>query len=338
MTPSRRLRSLGLGLIAATGLAASAHAAPGYAVVDRIAIPDGGFDYASFDSVHRRLYVSRADGVTAIDVDSKAVTGKLAGAGRTHESLVLDGGATLLVTDSTSNSAHLIDAMSGKALGEIPAGKKPDAAVLDPATGLAVIMNGASGDLTLVDAASHKTVGSIAVGGALEFAAPTDGGKLYVNIEDQNQIVAVDLKARKVVGRYPLKGCDEPSGLAYAPGTGVLISACSNNVAKVIRASDGADLATLAIGKGPDAVIYDAQRKLAFIPCGRDGVLEVVAVKSASDIKIVATIKTQPGARTGALDPKTGKLYLPTAKYNLAAGGRPTPTPGTFEVLVVAPN
>ena len=337
MTPSRPLRCLGLGLIAAAGLAACAHAGPSYAVVDRIAIPDGGFDYASFDPVHRRLYVSRANGVTAIDVDSKTVTGQLAAAGRTHESLVLDGGATLLVTDSSSGSAHLIDALSGKALGEIPAGKKPDAAVLDADTGLAVVMNGVSGDLTLVDATSHKAVGSIPVGGGLEFAASVGGGKLYVNIEDQNQIVAVDLKARKVIARYPLKGCDGPTGVAYAPEAGVLISACDNKVAKVIRASDGADLATLAIGKGPDAVIYDAERKLAFIPCGRDGVLSVVAINGASDIKVVATIKTQPGARTGALDPKTGKLYLPTAQYTLV-GGRPTTTPGTFEVLVVAPN
>ncbi len=338
MSPNRHMTSLVLGLLAAAGLAATALAAPGYALVDRIAIPDGGFDYASFDPVHRRLYVSRADGVTAIDVDSKTVTGQLTRAGRTHESLLVDGGANLLVTDSTSNSAHLVDAATGKVLVDIPTGKKPDAAVLDPSTGLAVVMNGASGDLTLIDLAARKAVGTIAVGGALEFAAPVGGGKLYVNIEDQGQIVAVDLKTRKVIGRYPLKGCEEPSGLAYAKNAGVMIAACSNNVAKVIRASDGADLATLAIGKGPDAVIYDAERKLAFIPCGRDGVLEVIAVNSASDIKVVGKVTTQPGARTGALDPKTGKLYLPTAKYTLAAGGRPLTTPGTFEVLVVAPN
>lgn len=334
---SSRLCALALGLLAASALSAAAHAAPAYALTDRIAIPDGGFDYASFDSARRRLYVSRADGVTAIDVDSKTVTGKLAAAGRTHEPLLVSGGAELLVTDSTSSSAHLIDAATGKAIAEIPAGKKPDAAVLDPATGLAVVANGASGDLTLIDVSARKAVGTVAIGGALEFMAPVGGGKLYVNVEDKGEIVAVDLKARKVIGHYPMKGCEEPSGLAYGDKAGVLIAACGNNVAKVIDAKTGADLASLAIGKGPDAVIYDAERQLAFIPCGRDGVLEVIAVKGRKDVAVIGKVTTQPGARTGALDPKTGKLYLPTAKYTLT-GGRPTTTPGSFEVLVVSPQ
>ncbi|QUD88792.1 YncE family protein [Phenylobacterium montanum] len=338
MKSSPRLGALTAGLLAATSLAAVAHAAPGYAVTDRISIPDGGFDYASFDPVKHRVYVARADGVTAIDAESKAVTGKLTAAGRTHEPLVVNGGAELLVTDSTSNSAHLIDATTGKAIADIPTGKKPDAAVLDPATGLAVVANGASGDLTLIDVATRKATGSIAVGGGLEFMAPVGGGKLFVNVEDKNELVAVDLKSRKVLGRYPLKGCDGPTGLAYADKAGVVISACANNVAKVIDAKTGADLATLAIGKGPDAVIYDAKRELAFIPCGRDGVLDVVAVKGRKDVAVVAKVTTQPGARTGALDPETGKLYLPTAKYTLAPGSRPAPTPGTFEVLVVSPQ
>ncbi len=338
MNRCRSLPALLAGLIAVAGLAAAAHAAPGYALEDRIAIPDGGFDYVSFDPVRRRLYVSRSNGITAVDLDSKAVTGRLITAGRTHEPLVVQGGAELLVTDSTSNSAHLVDAATGKAIAEIPTGKKPDAAVLDPATGLAVVANGAGGDLTLIDVAARKVVGTIAVGGALEFMAPVEGGRLYVNIEDKGQIAEVDLKARKLIASRPMTGCEEPSGLAYAPHAGVLIAACANNVAKVVRASDGADLMTLAIGKGPDAVVFDADRKLAFIPCGRDGELDVIAVESAKDIRVIAKVSTQTGARTAALDPKSGKLYLPTAKYTANPGEKPTATPGSFEVLVVGPK
>jgi DNA-binding beta-propeller fold protein YncE len=318
-------------------LATIAHAAPGYALVDRIAIPDGGFDYASIDAAHRRLYVTRSDGVTAIDLDKKAVTGHLVTAGRTHEPLVVNHGDELLITDSTSNSAHLVEAATGKSIADIPTGKRPDAAALDRTTGLAVVANGASGDLTLIDVAKREAVGTIPIGGALEFMAPVGGGKLYVNVEDKSEIVAVDLKARTVVGHYPLKGCEGPSGLAYADGAGVLIPACGNSVAKVIKASDGSDLGSLPIGKGPDAVIYDAERRLAFIPCGRDGVLEVIAVRGTREVSVIGQVQTQPGARTGALDPKTGKLYLPTAAYSLN-GGRPTAAPGSFEVLVVAPQ
>jgi hypothetical protein len=316
----------------------AAAAAPQYAVTARIAIPDGGFDYASFDPVHRRLYVSRVGGVTAVDVDSGRVTGHLIQAGHTHESLVLDSGSRLLVTDSASNSAHLVDALTGKALAEIPTGKKADGAVFDAESGLALVMDGASGEVTLVDPAKRAAVGSIAIGGGLEFPAVDDAGRGFVNIEDQNRIGVFDIKARKLIGHYALAGCDGPTGLAYIPEAGVLISACDNKVAKVIRASDGADLATLPIGKGPDAVIYDPQRKLAFIPSAWDGLLTVLAVRGPGDVAVAGTIKTQPGARTGALDEKTGRIYLPTARYTLQPGGRPVAQPGTYQILVVSPK
>jgi hypothetical protein len=335
---------LTLAVLAAAAFAAAAplaiaQPAPSYSVVDRIKGPDAGFDYASFDPAHRRVYVSRTGGVLALDVDSGVVTGHLTDAQKTHESLPLDGGGKLLITDSGTNTARLVDALTGKPLAEIPTGQKPDGAFFDPATGLAFVIDGKSGDVTLVDPHTQKAVGAIAIGGGLEFGVADGQGRAFVNIEDQNQIAVLDTKARTLVGRYPLAACEGPTGLAYVADAGVLIAACANKVAKLIRAADGKDLGTLTIGAGPDAVIYDAQRRLAFIPCGRDGVLEVIAVRGPRDIKIVQTVQTQVGAKTGAIDLKTGKLYLPTARYTIPAdGGRPVAEPGSFEILVVAPN
>ncbi len=121
----------------------------------------------------------------------------------------------------------------------------------------------------------------------------------------------------------------------------MLISACDNGVAKVVAAKTGVVVATLTIGKGPDAVIYDPQRKLAFIPCGKDGVLEVIAVGKGADAKpSIQTVKTALGAQPKAVDPKTGKLYLPTVNYGPApaAGGRAPALPGSFHLLVVSPG
>jgi hypothetical protein len=45
-------------------------------------------------------------------------------------------------------------------------------------------------------------------------------------------------------------------------------------------------------------------------------------------------------ARLGALDPKTGRLYLPTAQAKPVPdpGQRRTLIPGSFAVMVLAPN
>ena len=331
------LAAFGLSLAAVT--TAPAPAAPSYAVTDHLKASDGSWDYVSFDPVHRRVFISRAGGVTVVDVASKAVTTLALAAGRMHESLPLPGGAQLLVTDGTANVAHLVDAATGAAVADIPTGQKPDAAVFDPASGLALVMNGKSGDVTFIDPVARKAVGSVTLGGSLEFAAVDGAGHAFVNLEDQNQIAVIDTRKQALVGRYALAGCQGPGGLAYAPDAGLLIAACANKVAKVVSAADGQEVATLAIGAGPDAVIYDGARHLAFIPCGRDGVLEVIAVRGPGDVAIVQTATTQVGARTGAVDPVTGALYLPTAKFDppATAGGRPTAEPGSFEILVVSP-
>jgi hypothetical protein len=58
-------------------------------------------------------------------------------------------------------------------------------------------------------------------------------------------------------------------------------------------------------------------------------------------LTVVQTLKTERGARTMALDPKTHKIYLPTAQFEpqpeQAAGAprqRPKMVPDTFKILV----
>ena len=63
------LVALFLALVAALPEPACA-AGPGYRIVDRIPMSDGWWDYASFDAVHRRLFVARGNGVYKLDVDT----------------------------------------------------------------------------------------------------------------------------------------------------------------------------------------------------------------------------------------------------------------------------
>ena len=153
----------------------------------------------------------------------------------------------------------------------------------------------------------------------------------------------IDVKAQKLTAKWKMAGCEDASGLAYTGDkTKLLIASCGNNVAKVVSAVDGKEVASIPIGKGPDAVIYDAQRQLAFIPVGRDGKLEVISVADAAKVAKVQEVPTQFLARTGALDPASGRIYLMTAQVDTAAGpgpaGRPVPKAGSFEMLVVAPQ
>ncbi|MGH6958245.1 MAG: YncE family protein, partial [Caulobacteraceae bacterium] len=188
----------------------------------------------------------------------------------------------------------------------------------------------------LIDPVSRQVAGVINVGGRLEFAAVDGKGRLYVNVESAGQVAAVDLKSHKVLAHYAMKGCERPTGIAWVAGDRV-ISACGSGVAVVLDAATGRQIATLKIGGFPDAVIYDPVRARAYVPCALNGELYSIALSGPHDNAIVATTATQIGARTGTVDPKTGRIYLPTAQYVLPVppGQRPTTKPGTFQILVV---
>lgn len=310
-----------------------------YRIVDRIPGRDGGWDFAAVDPTRGNLYIARTDAIEGIDLATHKVTGTVAPAHRAHQVLVLDGGATLFETDGETSLGRFIAAADGKVLAEIATGAKPDAAFLDPATGLIAVMNAGDGNIALVDPKTRVLAGKITVGGGLEFGVADGKGGGFINLEDDGAIARVDLRARRRTGTIALPGCEGPTGLALIAGGTRLITACANRVALVIDARSGKTLATLPIGSDPDAVLVDEARGLAFIPCGGTGTLVAITIADPNRIAVAGIIATQVGAKTGAIDPRDGHIYLPTATLAPAAPGakRGQPIPGTFTTLVLAP-
>jgi DNA-binding beta-propeller fold protein YncE len=305
-------------------------------VLKTIAHQDGDarLDYASIDNASRRLYVARGFGVTAVDIDSEQVTRQLVAGQHVHAVIPLPGGR-VLSTNGDTNTATLFDGNTGKVFAQIETGKDPDGAVFDPMSGLVFIVDAKEGDMTLVDPVGGKAVGRLPVGGKLQFLVVDGHGRLFVNIEDQNKTAVIDTITRKVIGSYELPGCEGPSALGIDGESGVLVAACGNRVAMAISAADGRVVAPhLSIDRKPDAVIYDAANRIFYIPCGRDGTLVVISEGSDGALSVQASVDTAVGAHTGALDPKSGRLYIPTADYHLTLSGI-APADGTFRILVL---
>jgi DNA-binding beta-propeller fold protein YncE len=321
-----------IGLTSATG--AADRAPPNLSVAATIPGPDGNWDYAAIDTDARRLYVAHGDAVIAVDIDTGVLNPRLIGGDHLHAVLPLPGGR-VLSTNGGADNATLFEGATGREVARIPTGGRPDGAFFDPSSGLAILIDAASSDVTLIDPATAAAVGKIAIGDSLEFGAADGHGRAYINIDDKGQVAVLDVAARKVVARYALPDCEEPSGMAIDRDTGILISACRNGVAIALRSGDGAVLARLTIGEHPDAVMFDTIRKLFFIPCGA-GSLAVIAEGQGAPA-VVETVPTAAGARTGALDARTGRIYLPTADFTAPAPGakRGALIPGTFRILVV---
>lgn len=327
-----RLVSLVVTSILAVSPAGAASAVP--QVVKRIALHDGGWDALTVDPASRHVLIARTDGVDGVDTQTGAVTPRLISGTRFHGVTAVPG-TPLAVASQAAGSAVVFNILTGKVSGEVKTDPDADATIYEPTARTVWVMNGDSGTISIIDPRKATAVGKISVGGSLEFPALDGRGHLFVNVEDKNQLVEIDISKRAIMRRIALIGCQHPSGLAYLR-SGVLLSACANSVAKVTRASDGQPLADIAIGPHPDGAFVDDARNRAYIPSGGDGTLAVIDTRGKQPRKI-ATVATEVGARTGAVDPSTGSIYLPAAKFGApaTAGGRPTIIPGSVELLVV---
>ena len=75
-----------------------------------------------------------------------------------------------------------------------------------------------------------------------------------------------------------------------------------------------------------------------FASC-RDGKLSVIREITPGKFGVSQIVQTPPGARTMDLDSSAHNIYLPTAEFQAGKdGGRPTPVPGTFMIVVVGPH
>src|SRR5439155_14746041 len=232
---------------AAIAGAAPSPAQPTYHLAAQLPAGDGGWDIVSVDPVDQRVYIGRPDGVTAIDLRTGKATDRLVPGQRVHAALAIPGTHEVISTNGDSNTALLFDGRTGRIRATIQTGTKPDAAAYDPATRTIWIMDPGSGEATVVDPATARVLATVPIGGSLEFAAADGRGRLYVNVEDKNEVAVLDTRARKPVSRFALQGCDGPTGIAYDPASRETLSACGNGVA-IVLAPNGRQIARLPIG------------------------------------------------------------------------------------------
>ncbi|HMD35351.1 MAG TPA: YncE family protein [Vicinamibacterales bacterium] len=315
--------------------AALAAAATGYHVTGEIKVGgEGGWDYLTVDGAARRLYVSHNSHVVVVDIDALKVVGDIPDTPGVHGIAIADDLGKGFISNGRGNNVTIFDLKTLKASGTVPTGENPDSIRYDAVSKRVFAFNGRSKNSTAIDAKAGTVVGTIALPGKPEFSVADGKGKVYVNIEDTNEIVEIDAAKAAVSKKYALTGCDGPSGLAIDQKARRLFSVCSNRVMAVSDPDAGKVVATPAIGAGSDGVAFDPGTGYAISSNG-DGTLTIVAA-AGGKYDVVENIATERGARTIAVDEKTHRVFTSTAKTAPSTGGgRASYIPDTFKVLVV---
>jgi DNA-binding beta-propeller fold protein YncE len=300
----------------------------------------GGWDYLTVDPEAHRLYIAHQTRVDVVDTNTGKVLGAVEGLTRCHGIVISPDHKVGFVSDGGANHVVAFDLTSFATIATIPAGTNPDGMTYERSSNTLWAFNGTSKNATIIDVANRSVVGTTALPGKPEFPVSDDKGTVFVNIEDKNEIVRLDVKTRQITATWPLVGCDSPSGLALDRTGGRLFSVCDGKKMAITDATTGKSLGTPTIGDGPDAAAYDPSRKLAFSSNG-EGTLTVVDADKPG-YPVLQTLPTMKGARTMALDTITGKIYTVTAQFGAtppvtASTPRPRPSvvPGSFTVLVI---
>jgi DNA-binding beta-propeller fold protein YncE len=379
----------------------------------------GNWDYLTMDPVAERLFIAHGPEVQVVDVD----TGKLAGTVRDLEeahSIALDSTGELgYVSDGPADEIKVFNRRSFEIVGRVPTGPAPRSIALDPANSLLVaVCSGPPATeqqspvdqrtgrpsqphssqqanprehprsiLTIIDTQTREELAQILVAGRYTYAEGDGRGKVYIAIQDRNEIAQLDLDAlgeelRRTSasnsgvpsdgaamwrseplhidwsdGTRPPSGgihlrlfrlssdCAQPAALAVDARDMRVFTACGNMKLAVLNTNTGATVTTLPIGPEALAVGYDPDRSLIYSSNGGgDGTLTIIRQDVTDSYAVIQTLPTRQQARTLAVNPSNGQVYLVTVIQVAKLGPPPrngigklkvVPQDSSFQVLAV---
>ena len=294
----------------------------------------GGWDYLVAHD--KKLYVSHGTQVNILDEnsgDSISFIPNTTGVHGIAFNEALNKGYT---SNGRLNNVTVFDLTTNKVTGQIATGENPDAILYEPFSKTIITCNGKSNNLSVIDPVKEQVIATIPVGGKPETAVTDEKGKLFVNIEDKNEIVEVDLNDFSVKQHWSLAGAEGPTGLAIDKSTKRLFAGCDKKLV-VMNAENGKVVTTVPIGDGCDGVVFNNAAKTIYTSNG-EGTMSVIQEGANDKFILLGNFKTKRGARTIAINEQTNTIYLSTADFDPVAkgpNGRPVMVPGTFQVLIV---
>lgn len=342
-------------LIAFAGMS---YAADSYRLLKKIPIPGNGtWDYIGIDSANRHVFVSHGPQLEILNADTYQLDGKIVAPGADFskpETLTGQGvrGGTAapglgrgFIANGRDGSVSIFDLKTLKVISIVKVGENPDGYVYDPATRRGFTFSNRTKAAAAVDIAEAKLAGMVPLGSKPEAAAADGKGHVFVNMQEKDTITKIDSRKLVVEENWPTAPCHEPTSMAMDTKNNRLFIGCRGNptILAVMDAANGRIITTVPIGTGTDAAAFDSEKRLVFTSNG-EGTVTVIHQESADKYTVLENVKTEPGARTMTLDPKTHKLFLITADRTTppAVPGQPPPgavvVPGSFRVLVVGPE
>ncbi len=170
-----------------------------------------------------------------------------------------------------------------------------------------------NGKTTVLSAKTGDVVGEVDLGGTPEAGVSDEKGNVYVNLADRKAVAVVDPRGLKVRSVYSIESCTSPHSLSYDASNARLFIGCRDGLT-VLDATTGKMVGQSLMCSGVDGGAFDSVNKLIFESCA-EGVISVIRQVSPDYYELLDTVKTTLWAKTMTFDIKTKRIYLPTADF-----------------------
>ena len=159
----------------------------------------GGWDYLTTNPATNKLYVSHGTQVNILDQTTGDSLGIIPNTLGVHGIAFINELKRGYTSNGKTNNVTVFDLNNNEVIASIATGENPDAIFYEEFSKQIITCNGKSKDLSIIDPATNMVIATIPVGGKPETAVSDKAGNIFVNVEDKNEIVKIDMTTYKVV-------------------------------------------------------------------------------------------------------------------------------------------
>jgi YVTN family beta-propeller protein len=279
-------------------------------------------DYQSFDSVKGRLYIAHLGDsmVTVFDAAAMKVVGDIRELKNVHGVLAIPELHRIYASATGSDELAVIDDETLNVIARVPTGNYPDGIAYASAENKIYVSNKIGKSETVIDAAANKAVATIAMdaeAGNSQYDAVSD--RIFVAVGGRDQIVEIDPREDKIVGRYDLAGCKGAHGLYIDSTHALAFAACEDNGKLASFDLKAKRLLTVYdVGKDPDVLGFDTGLRRLYVSA-ESGMVTIFREDDNGTLETLDRSQFAAKAHTVAVDSSTHRVYFPLENID----GRP---------------
>ena len=288
---------------------AAAAGGAGYRVIQVIPLAgEAGNGALLIDSAARRLYVARSSSLLVLDIDSGRSLAEIKDLPGIAGIAVAQANNRGYVTNSKDDRVSIFELAGFGHLGQIPLGRNPGALVYDSSVHRFYAMNRGSKNASAIDADDGEVEQTIDLGGVPGGAAVDDSGRVFVTLEDRDELLEIDTKEMALSHRFPIPGCTQPSSIALDKTRGRLFVGCAKQRMAVISTNNGSVLSIAATAGAFAGIATNNSSGLVYV-ANTSGRVTVLADSGNGNYLATETILAARNISAIAFDATTDQLF-----------------------------